>query len=348
VRRFMSVVLASSLLAGAAAAQDLAGPAVEPRWAVALHAGAGAWSREMTADERAAIDDSLRAALTAGQKILASGGSALDAVEAVVMVLEDDPQFNAGRGSVFTRDGAHELDAAIMDGATLRTGAVAGVTTVKNPIRAARRVMERSPHVLLVGAGADQFAAANDGETVEQAYFFTARRFAELEKARAVAGLAQLGAPPYGVPEVQGGGAKPVPADVGGTVGCVALDMAGRLAAATSTGGMTAKLPGRVGDAPLCGAGTFADGACAVSCTGKGEEFIRHGIARRVAWLVAERQTVDEAARQCLEDVLQPGDGGLIAIDRHGQISLRATTPAMPRGAADSAGRFETAIWFDE
>jgi isoaspartyl peptidase/L-asparaginase-like protein (Ntn-hydrolase superfamily) len=158
-----------------------------------------------------------------------------------------------------------------------------------------------------------------------------------------------LGAPPYGVPDEQAGAAQHVPADAGGTVGCVALDMAGRLAAATSTGGMTAKLPGRVGDAPICGAGTFADGAFAVSCTGKGEEFIRHGVARRVAWLVADRQTgVDEAARQCLEDVLQPGDGGLIAIDRHGQISLRATTPAMPRGAADSNGRFETAIWFDE
>jgi beta-aspartyl-peptidase (threonine type) len=129
----------------------------------------------------------------------------------------------------------------------------------------------------------------------------------------------------------------------------VALDSAGRLAAATSTGGMTGKLPGRVGDAPICGAGTYADGACAVSCTGKGEEFIRHGIARRIAWLAADGETsVDDAARECLEEVLQPGDGGLIAIDRAGRISLRATTPAMPRGAADSTGRFETEIWFDK
>jgi beta-aspartyl-peptidase (threonine type) len=303
----------------------------------------------MTADEQAALDRSLRAALAAGQKILAANGSALDAVEAVVMALEDGPQFNAGRGAVFTRDGTHELDAAIMDGATLRTGAVAGVTTAKNPIRAARRVMERSPHVLLVGAGADDFAASNECEIVGQAYFFTARRFRELEDFRAGAKLPPMGAPAYGMPDAQTGVAQPVPADAGGTVGCVALDMAGRLAAATSTGGMTGKLPGRVGDAPICGAGTFADGACAVSCTGKGEEFIRHGIARRVAWLIAERQlSVDEAARQCLEDVLQPGDGGLIAIDRNGQISLRATTPAMPRGVADSTGRVETAIWFDE
>lgn len=347
--RFMGAILASGLLGGVVAAQEAAGPAGAPHWALALHAGAGNWSRDMTADERAAIDQSLRAALAAGQKILEAKGSALDAVEAVVMALEDDPQFNAGRGAVFTRAGTHELDAAIMDGATLRTGAVAGATTVKNPICAARRVMERSPHVLLVGAGADAFAAANDCETVEQAHFFTARRFEELERSRTSAGLAPLGAPPYGLPQRQDHGNRPVPADAGGTVGCVALDASGRLAAATSTGGMTGKLPGRVGDAPICGAGTFADGGCAVSCTGKGEEFIRHGIARRVAWLVAERQIgVDEAARQCLEDMLQPGDGGLIAVDRHGRITLRATTPAMPRGAADSTGRFETAIWFDE
>lgn len=319
-----------------------------PRWAIALHGGAGNWSRDMTPAERAALDRSLRDALATGQKILAANGTALDAVEAVVVVLENDPLFNAGRGAVFTRDGRHELDAAIMDGATLRTGAVAGVTIVKNPIRAARSVMERSPHVLLVGAGADGFATTSGCERVEPAYFFTARRFDELEKFRKAAALPALGQPAYGKPS-GASATQRVPTDAGGTVGCVALDMAGHLAAATSTGGMTGKLPGRTGDAPICGAGTFADAICAVSCTGKGEEFIRHGIARRVAWLAGEGPVaIDEVARACLEQILQPGDGGLIAIDHSGAISLRATTPAMPRGAADSSGRFETAIWFDE
>lgn len=342
-------VLAAGLFSKAAGAQEGAAATPAPRWALAVHGGAGKWSRDMPAEEREAVQRSLRAALEAGRKILAAKGSALDAVETVVTMFEDDPQFNAGRGAVFTQAGGHELDACIMDGATLHTGAVAGVTTVKNPVRAARAVMERSPHVLLVGAGADVFAAANGCERVTQDYFFTARRFQELEQFRSAAGLPPLGKPPYGLPGDGNKGGQPVPKDAGGTVGCVALDMAGRLAAATSTGGMTGKLPGRTGDAPICGAGTFADATCAVSCTGKGEEFIRQGIARRVAWLVVERpMAVDDAARICLEEVLQPGDGGLIAIDREGRISLRATTDAMPRGAVDSSGRLETAIWFDE
>jgi beta-aspartyl-peptidase (threonine type) len=347
--RALLVLVAAGMLGGLASAQDETEAVASPRWAIAVHGGAGKWSREMPADQREAVERSLREALAAGQKILAAGGSALDAVETVVAMLEDDPQFNAGRGAVFTHAGTHELDAAIMDGATLRTGAVAGVTTVKNPVRAARLVMERSTHVLLVGAGADEFAVMNGCERVGQAYFFTSRRFRELEEVRAAAGLAPLGTPAYGLPDEQPGETQPVPEGAGGTVGCVALDADGRLAAATSTGGLTGKLPGRVGDAPICGAGTFADGRCAVSCTGQGEQFIRHGIARRVAWLVVERGlAVDEAARQCLEEVLQPGDGGLIAVDRAGRISMRATTVAMPRGAADSSGRFETAIWFDE
>jgi beta-aspartyl-peptidase (threonine type) len=341
--------LAAGTLGSAARAQEDAVQAAAPRWALAVHGGAGKWSRDMTADEQAAVHGSLRAALAAGQKILAAEGSALDAVEAAVVLLEDEPQFNAGRGAVFTLAGTHELDAAIMDGATLRTGAVAGVTTVKNPIRAARAVMEETPHVLLMGVGADEFAAANGGERVDQAYYFTARRFRDLEKFRVDAGLAPLGTPAYGLPGGDPAAGRAVPAEAGGTVGCVALDMGGRLAAATSTGGMTGKMPGRVGDTPICGAGNYADGACAVSGTGKGEEFIRHGITRRVAWLVAERKAaIDEATRTCLEEVLQPGDGGLIAIDRAGRVSLRATTDAMPRGSADSTGRLETAIWFDE
>jgi beta-aspartyl-peptidase (threonine type) len=346
----LALLLAVGLLGGTAMGQESgAAPAAGLQWAIALHGGAGAWPRDMPAAEREAVERGLHNALAAGRDILAAGGTALDAVEAVVVRLEDDPRFNAGRGAVFTLAGGHELDAAIMDGGTLKTGAVAGATAVRNPIRAARAVMEQSPHVLLVGAGADAFAIEHGCERADPAYFFVKRRFEELDRFRGAQGLAPLGAPAYGWPKEAEGAATNAPGHAGNTVGCVALDSAGRLAAATSTGGMTGKLPGRVGDAPICGAGTYADGACAVSCTGKGEEFIRHGIARRVAWLAADGTTsIDDAARACLEEVLQPGDGGLIAIDRAGQISLRATTPAMPRGAADSTGRFETAIWFDE
>jgi beta-aspartyl-peptidase (threonine type) len=248
---------------------------------------------------------------------------------------------------VFTRVGTHELDASIMDGATMRTGAVAGVKTVKNPIRAARLVMERTPHVLLTAAGADEFAAASGCEIVTRDYFYTDRMFRELEQIRADAGLEPLGEPAYGLP-TDAEGAASGEAGARGTVGCVALDVSGHLAAGTSTGGLNGKLPGRVGDTPICGAGTFADAGYAVSCTGKGEEFIRHGIARRVAWLAAEKALpVDETARICLEETLKPGDGGIIALDRSGAVTMRATTEAMPRGVADSTGRMETAIWFD-
>jgi beta-aspartyl-peptidase (threonine type) len=271
----------------------------------------------------------------------------LDAVEAVVVVLEDDPQFNAGKGAVFNRAGGHELDASIMDGATLRCGAVAGVRFQKNPVKAARLIMERSPHVLLAGEGADRFAIEHGGERVGQDYFYTEGRFRELQEALAIAGLEPLAKPAYAIdPQPTAG---PALEGDGGTVGCVALDASGNLAAATSTGGLTGKLTGRIGDTPICGAGTYANNrSCAVSATGKGEEFIRHSVAAKVAWLMDERRsTVDEAVRHCLHEILQPGDGGLIAVDRQGQVSMRATTSAMPRGVADSTGRFEIAIWMD-
>ena len=231
-----------------------------------------------------------------------------------------------------------------MDGARLRCGAVAGVRLQKNPIKAARLVMERSPHVLLAGDGADRFAIENGSQRVGQDYFYTRGRFRELQDTLKKSGLEPLTQPAYF--------ANPHPTDGpplegGGTVGCVALDVRGNLAAATSTGGLTGKLPGRIGDTPICGAGTYANNkSCAVSATGRGEEYIRHSIAAQVAWLMEERQlTVDAAVRYCLSDILQPGDGGLIAVDRQGHVSMRATTSALPRGAADSTGRFETAIW---
>jgi beta-aspartyl-peptidase (threonine type) len=224
---------------------------------------------------------------------------------------------------------------------------VAGVKFQKNPIKAARLVMDRSPHVLLIGEGADRFAVDNGSVRVGQDYFYTDGRFAELQSALKKLGLEPLEKPGYskGPPSsnahaLEGGS---------GTVGCVALDIRGNLAAGTSTGGLTGKLPGRIGDTPICGAGNYADNrTCAVSATGIGEEFIRHSIAARVSWLVQERRlSVDEAVRHCLTAILQPGDGGMIAVDRRGQISMRATTGAMPRGVADSAGRFQIAIWFD-
>jgi beta-aspartyl-peptidase (threonine type) len=207
--------------------------------------------------------------------------------------------------------------------------------------------MERSPHVLLTGDGADRFAIENGCERVGQDYFYTDRRFRELQEALKSAGLEPLAKPAYVVdpPPTDG----PALEATDGTVGCVALDSRRNLAAATSTGGLTGKLPGRIGDTPICGAGNYANNkSCAVSATGKGEEFIRHSIAAKVAWLMQERQlSVDEAVRYCLDDILQPGDGGMIAVDRQGQISMRATTSAMPRGAADSTGRFDIAIWID-
>jgi beta-aspartyl-peptidase (threonine type) len=264
-------------------------------------------------------------------------------------MLEDDPQFNAGRGAVFTRAGEHELDASIMDGATLRCGAVAGVKFQKNPIKAARMVMERTPHILLAGERADAFGGENGLEQVEQNYFYTENRFNDLQEALDKLGLERLEAPAYPIPNAAQS-ANEVQAENGsGTVGCVALDMQGNLAAATSTGGLSGKMPGRVGDTPVIGAGNYANNqSCAVSGTGIGEQFIRHAISAKVAWLVAERELpLDEAVRHCLHKVLQPGDGGIIAIDSQGRISLQATTDSMPRGAADSTGRFETAIWMD-
>jgi beta-aspartyl-peptidase (threonine type) len=320
------------------------------RWAIAVHGGAGSLSPDMDRQQRESLERSLRRALTAGKRMLASGDSALDAVEAVVTLLEDDPQFNAGKGAVFTRAGTHELDASIMDGAKLRCGAVAGVKFQKNPIKVARLVMERTSHVLLAGEGADAFATEARRERVTQDYFYTDRRFRELQEALAKMGLQPLEKPPYPVP-VDPPSTKSAAQDgVEGTVGCVALDSRGNLAAATSTGGLTGKLPGRIGDTPICGAGTYANNKnCAVSCTGKGEEYIRHSIAARIAMLMDERRLrLDESVDYCLNKMLRPGDGGMIAVDREGHISMRATTTAMPRAVADSSGRFETAIWIDQ
>lgn len=306
-------------------------------WALALHGGAGTVDRSAPETVKAEYLGRLERALRDGSARLARGESSLDVCQAVVMMLEDDPHFNAGRGAAFTEAGTHELDASIMDGSTLRGGAVAGVRTVRNPIALARLVMDRTPHVLLMGDGAESFADAMGVARVDNSYFSTeARRQYLLEV------LNERGR------EIPPGALQPVmPATPnGGTVGCVALDAQGRLAVATSTGGLTGKRHGRVGDSPIIGAGTFANGTCAVSCTGTGEEFIRHGVARSIAArLEYGGATLAQAADAAIFETLRPDDGGLIAIDARGNIALRYSSPGMYRGAADCHGRFEVAIF---
>ena len=298
--------------------------------AIAVHGGAGVVpAAELTPQLDAAFRTGLGAALRAGYAVLEAGGSSLDAVTAAVVVLEEDPLFNAGRGAVLCADGGHELDAAIMDGADLRAGAVAGLRRVRNPVLLARHLLERSPHVMLAGPGADALAAAEGIECVPNDWFTTERRRAELERHRA--GLARVGDE----------------ASLG-TVGAVALDGRGHLAAATSTGGMTGKRPGRVGDTPIIGAGTYAaDDCCAVSATGHGEFFIRAAVAHEIASLVRHRGLGVQAAA---DDVVHRqlvrlgGSGGVIAVGRDGSIAMPFNSPGMLRGAMDSSGRFETGI----
>jgi beta-aspartyl-peptidase (threonine type) len=295
------------------------------KFAIALHGGAGAIPRDMPEEEQAAHRAGLSRALDLGRAMLDRGAASLDVVEAVVRRLEDDPLFNAGKGSVFTHAGTHELDAAIMDGSSLACGAVAVVRTIKNPVTLARRVMERTPHVLLAGGGAEGFAVTTEVERVRPDYFDTDARRNQWIKARqreAVAG--ERGEDKAGF----------------GTVGCVALDTHGHLAAATSTGGMTNKRLGRIGDTPIIGAGTYADDrACAVSCTGAGEQFIRHVIAFRVSALMTwAGRSLKEAADEAIHQTLNPGDGGLIAVDRAGNIAMPFNTKGMFRAAADSSG----------
>ncbi len=259
------------------------------------------------------------------------------------MSLENNPLYNAGRGAAFDIEGAHALDASIMAGHTRACGAVIGVSNLKNPIRCARLVMEKSPHVLLAGSGAEQFSAAQGAEVVARNYFSTQRKFNVLCDVLAERGLPPLEAPKHGWPDSDTQGSEH---GVCGTVGCVALDSRGHLAAATSTGGLSGKMIGRVGDSPIPAAGTYANERVAVSGTGQGEEYLRHFIAARVAMLVElGGLSVDEAVEHCLTKVLAAGDGGLIAIDRDGRVSIRTTTGGLPSAAADSEGQRVVQLW---
>jgi L-asparaginase / beta-aspartyl-peptidase len=301
-------------------------------YSLAIHGGAGAAPRAVLTGERERrFRAGLEAALDGGYAVLEKGGSSLDAVTTAVRILEDDPVFNAGHGAALTRDGAAELDAAIMDGSQLRAGAVASVRHVKNPIELARRIMEKSRHVLLVGAGAEEFALEEGFVLVPNHYFRTPERLAQLEAEQRGERVSEL------MPSTHG------------TVGAVARDKAGNLAAATSTGGMTNKRPGRVGDSPIIGAGTYAkNGVCAVSATGHGEYFIRAVAAHHVCSAVEHRGlTLEQALREMLHEVLRGlgGDGGLIAVGGDGQLVMDFSTEGMFRGARDAAGRREIAIY---
>jgi beta-aspartyl-peptidase (threonine type) len=296
-------------------------------WAIAVDGGAGVIAKDEYESVKQEYLDSLTAALELGKSILESGGTSLDAVERVVMHFEDDPLFNAGKGAVFNHEGRHELDASIMDGSTMACGAVAGVRTVKNPIVLARRVMESSVHVLFAADGAERFADDMGVDRVEPEYFWTERRHEQWKRRQEK-------------PEEPDFTAK-------GTAGVVALDRHGNLAAGTSTGGLTGKAYGRVGDSPIVGAGTYADNrTCAVSGTGVGEEFIRYAVGHRISALMEYGgMTLEEAAEEVVMNVLDPGDGGVITVDRDGNIAMVFNTGGMFRGAADSGGRFEVAIW---
>lgn len=331
----------------ASAQQKEAAPTHGSKAVLVIHGGAGTILKsQMTPEKEAAYTQALTQALEVGYQIIKKGGSSVDAVEASVRVLEDNPLFNAGKGAVFTNDGKNELDASIMDGKTLAAGAIAGVSTIKNPVTAARAVMEKSQHVMLVGKGAEQFAGQQGIELVDPSYFFTEERWQGLQRVKREDSLKT---------ELDHGSKKKTtlvdlnPDKKFGTVGAVALDKSGNLAAATSTGGMTNKRYGRVGDAPIIGAGTYADNnTCAVSCTGWGEYFIRLVMAKTVSDMMEfGKMSLEAAGKEMIKKRLPAlgGDGGLIAIDKKGNISMPFNTAGMYRGYIDENGKATIMIY---
>ncbi len=291
-----------------------------PKYAIVIHGGAGNISPQFISPARAdALSAKLSEVLEKGISILDSGGTSLDAVEAVIRIMEDSPLFNAGKGAVYTHEGKNELDASIMDGKTLNAGAVAGIGNIKNPISAARIVMEKSPHVLLSGNGASRFVADHGGEVVDSNYFYTKRRWKQLQQ--------QL---------------KKDQVEKYGTVGCVALDSYGNLAAGTSTGGMSNKRYGRIGDSPIIGAGNYANNnSCAVSATGHGEYFIRYTVAHDISAMMQYSDlSIQEAASAVIQEKLKEagGRGGVICVDKQGNIAMEFNTTGMLRAYATANG----------
>jgi beta-aspartyl-peptidase (threonine type) len=320
--------------------------AQQKKYVMVIHGGAGTiLKKNMSPEKEAAYIAALTKALNAGYAEIKAGKSSLDAVEATIHVLENDPHFNAGKGAVFTHDGRNELDAAIMDGKTLMAGAVAGVTTIKNPISAARAVMEKSEHVMMVGAGADQFAKEAGLEIVDPKYFWTKERWDGLQQA--IKEDSTKTVLDHGSKKSELFGIKNHDYKFG-TVGCVALDNSGNLAAGTSTGGMTNKKYGRVGDAPIIGAGTYCNNETAgISCTGWGEFYIRNVVAKTISDLMEYKDlSVAEASKIALDKVgKMGGDGGLIALDKKGNMTMPFNTEGMYRGAITADGKIEVSIY---
>jgi beta-aspartyl-peptidase (threonine type) len=329
---FANLLLAAFMLPGCNNTKPVdnpatAAPAVKQQWAIVIHGGAGGISKSrMTPELEKEYRDALNVALEKGISILSSGGTALEAVEKTVNTMEDNPLFNAGKGAVFTHDGQNELDAAIMDGSNLAAGSVAGVTDIKNPITAARYVMTKSPHVMLTGKGASEFAKEQGLEIVPPSYFYTEKRYNELQNT--------------------------LKKEKNGTVGCCALDKNGNLAAATSTGGMTNKRYNRVGDAPIIGAGTYANNAtCAVSATGHGEFFIRWTVAHDISALMEYKGlSLDSASNLVVNHklVTAGGSGGVIAVDKNGNIAMPFNSEGMFRGFATADGKRGVFMFKDE
>lgn len=347
--RMGMLAVAMAALAGAVQAQEA------PRWSLAIHGGAGVIERaNLSPEQDAAYRAALTRALEAGSAVLRSGGEALDAIQAAIEIMEDDSLFNAGRGAVFTAEGKTELDAAVMNGADLTAGAAAGLTRTRHPIAAARAIMEQSPHVMLIGEGADAFSASVGLEQVDPAFFFTERRWQGLERQ-----LRERGDP---IPARPGGASAPGQGLANlpqpplnerkfGTVGAVALDQSGNLAAGTSTGGMSGKRWGRVGDVPVIGAGTYASNTdgCAVSATGDGEYFIRATVARDICARMASGASGQVAGQAEVDEALAlGGSGGVIVMSRDGQPAYAMTTSGMYRGAASSSEPARVAIYADE
>ena len=302
----------------------------KPEYVLVIHGGAGNIKKEnMTPEKEARYIKKLSEVLEKGSKILENGGSALDAVEASIKIMENSPLFNSGKGAVFNADGKNELDASIMDGKTLNAGAVANVTIIKNPISAARKVMEESAHVLLIKEGAEEFAKQQGLEIVEPEYFFDQNRWNSLQKIKK-----------------SEAGEEPLPDEKHGTCGAVALDKFGNLAAGTSTGGMTNKKFGRVGDSPIIGAGTYANNkTCAVSATGHGEFFIRNVVAYDISALMEyKNMTLSNAANYVINEKLN-ASGGVIAVDNKGNIAMPFNTNGMYRGFINSNGEMDVKLY---
>ena len=298
-----------------------------PKWGMVIHTGAGNFTLAGIAERKDAMQAAMNDALMAGYRVLAGGGASLDAVQAAIVILEDSPLFNAGKGAVFTHEGTNELDASIMDGSTMKAGAVAGLKHIKNPIRLARLVMEKSPHVMMAGEGAEAFAKQQGGiEFVDQKYFYTDRAWKALQDALAAEKKKAAEAEQHH-----------------GTVGAVALDQHGNLAAGTSTGGLTNKRFGRIGDSPIIGAGTYANNqSCAISSTGIGEFWIRYTVAHDICARVQyKNMPIQAAADAIVQGELKPigGEGGVIGLDAHGNAMMSFNTTGMGRGYVGADGK---------